>query len=84
MDGWNVSFRCELLVSGAMLVSGFGHLGLEKFFSSTEKKSSRDEIFPRSNLFEANDLSNEKRAPGWLGYIGDYTTQLYWDYNTPL
>ena len=22
------------------------------------------------------ELSNEKRAPGWLGYIGDYTTQF--------
>ena len=21
---------------------------------------------------------------GWLGYIGDYTTQLYMDYNKPL
>ena len=29
-------------------------------------------------------MSNEKRAPGWLGYIGDYTTQLYGDYNQPL
>ena len=29
-------------------------------------------------------LSNEKRAPGWLGYIGDYTAQLYRDYNKPL
>ena len=29
-------------------------------------------------------LSNEKRAPGWLDYIGDYTTQLYRDYNKPL
>ncbi len=28
-------------------------------------------------------MSNEKN-PGWLGYIGDYTTQLYRDYNTPL
>ena len=31
-------------------------------------------------------LSNEKK-PGWLGYIGDYTTQLYMlygDYNKPL
>ncbi len=28
-------------------------------------------------------LSNEKK-PGWLGYIGDYTTQLYRDYNKPL
>ena len=26
-------------------------------------------------------MSNEKRAPGWLGYIGDYTTQVYRDYN---
>ena len=22
-----------------------------------------------------------KKNPGWLGYIGDYTTQLYRDYN---
>ena len=30
------------------------------------------------------DMSHEKRAPGWLGDIGDYTTQLYRDYNKPL
>ena len=29
------------------------------------------------------DLSNEKN-PGWLGDVGDYTTQLYRDYNKPL
>ena len=28
-------------------------------------------------------VSNEKRAPGWLGYVEDYTTQLYRDYNKP-
>ena len=28
-------------------------------------------------------MSNEKN-PGWLGYIGDYTLQLYRDYNKPL
>ena len=28
-------------------------------------------------------VSNEKKH-GWLGFIGDYTTQLYWDYNKPL
>ena len=33
---------------------------------------------PRSNM------CNEKRAPGCLGYIGDYTTQLYRNYNIPL
>ncbi len=27
-------------------------------------------------------MSNEKNL-GWLGYIGDYTTQLYGDYNKP-
>ena len=26
--------------------------------------------------------SNEK-GTGWLGYVGDYTTQLYRDYNKP-
>ena len=29
------------------------------------------------------EVSNEKN-PGWLGYVGDYTTQLYRDYNEPL
>ncbi len=28
-------------------------------------------------------LSNEKN-PAWLGKIGDYTTQLYRDYDKPL
>ena len=30
-----------------------------------------------------NQMSNEKN-PGWLGYIGDYTTQVYRDSNKPL
>ena len=29
------------------------------------------------------EMSNEKNL-GWLGYTGDYTTQLYRDYNKPL
>ena len=29
------------------------------------------------------EVSNEKNLV-WLGYIGDYTTQLYGDYNKPL
>ena len=28
--------------------------------------------------------SEQWKNPGWLGYIGDYTTQLYRDYNKPL
>ena len=32
------------------------------------------------------ELSDEQcsRAPGWLFGIGDYTTQLYGDYNKPI
>ena len=32
---------------------------------------------------EKPQVSNEKRDPGCLGYIGDYTTHLYGDYNKP-
>ena len=32
-----------------------------------------------------SEVSNEKKQTyGYLGYIGDYTTQLYVDYNKPL
>ena len=34
-------------------------------------------------LLAGMPLSNEKN-PGCLGYIGDYTTQLYGDYHKPL
>ena len=33
--------------------------------------------------FQKKQLSNEKN-PGCLVYIGDYTTQLYRDFNKPL
>jgi len=33
--------------------------------------------------YDPKHFSNEKN-PGWLGYKGDYTTQLYRDYNKPL
>ena len=29
------------------------------------------------------EMSHEKN-PGWLGYIGDYATQVCGDYNKPL
>ncbi len=35
------------------------------------------------SLCPCYQMSDEKN-PGWLGYIGDYTTQLYGDYNKPL
>ena len=37
----------------------------------------------RKDAEKFHHLSNEKNL-GWLGYIGDYTTQLYTDYNKPL
>ncbi len=35
------------------------------------------------NHIQEEHMSHEK-TPGWLGYIGDCTTQLYGDYNKPL
>ena len=42
-------------------------------------------VTPASNMtsFLGIHVSNEKNL-GWLGYIGDYTAQLYRDYNKPL
>ena len=37
-----------------------------------------------SNPNFQEDLSHQKWAPGWLGYIGHYTTQVYREYNKPL
>ena len=39
--------------------------------------------FEISDGYSLEQVSNEKSL-GWLGYIGDYTTQLYSDYNKPL
>ena len=38
--------------------------------------------FPFGGQTTYVQVSNEKN-PGWLGYIGDYTTQLYRDYDKP-
>ena len=41
------------------------------------------EIPSKSKSHAGNHLSNENNL-GCLGYFGDYTTQLYRDYNKPL
>ncbi len=44
-------------------------------------------FFPNSTDepgFQHPSWAMKKRATGCLGYIGDYTTQLYGDYNKPL
>ena len=35
-------------------------------------------------LVNFGKTTEQWKKPGWLGYIGDYTTQLYRDYNKPL
>ena len=44
--------------------------------------ASKEEAMGDKNGLNSH-LSNEKNL-GWLGYIRDYTTQLYRDYNKPL
>ena len=39
-------------------------------------------MIKKNNLRISFQMSNEKK-PGWLGYIVDYTTQVYRDYNKP-
>ena len=43
-------------------------------------------VYQRFSTPENEDFSNPKKVsneinPGWLGYIGDYTTQVYGDSN---
>ena len=59
------------------------------YFNSTSRPEAcqsdyLDLLFPPQKTDKDNwkHLSHEKN-PGWLGYIGDYTTQLYGDYNKP-
>ena len=37
-----------------------------------------------ATFFEEEKHMSHEKNPGWLGYRGDYTTQLYGDYNNPL
>ncbi len=55
-------------------------LGL-KFDTQTEGHSVSFHCVWVTHVFR--ELSNEKN-PGWLFDIGDYTNQLYRDYNKPL
>ena len=56
---------------------------LPKFFplpieGATKCRSGRREGAP------VRQLSNEKKSPGCLGYVRDYTTQLCGDYKKPV
>ena len=77
LNGWQY-FHCDRVVGASTfalaplcdLVSWSNSLGDERL---NYLVLYRDYFFPQ--------LSHEKRAPGWLGFIGDYTIQLYRDYN---
>ena len=49
----------------------------------SEDDNFTDDVLHFINLISNSQVSNEK-TPGWLGYVGDYTIQLYRDYNKPL
>ena len=50
---------------------------------SKGSSGSWDFLFLGGNELETG-TSEPWKNPGWLGYIGDYTTQAYRDYNKPL
>ena len=60
-----------------MLVSGSIFGGHQKFSVRTKKS-----CHGRHGLSFSVQMSHEKN-PGYLGCIGDYTTQLYTDYKKP-
>ena len=41
-------------------------------------------IWQNSTLGNGIGFLSHEKNPGWLGYIGDYTIQLYGGYNKPL
>ena len=57
------------------MILTFPFKGLVCLFSGGETVG-----FMECNLFHLSSVQN----PGWLGYIRDYTTQRYRDYNKPL
>ncbi len=80
-----VSFRAALYTGNqgvlSALSTGAEALTTRGAFPFGNPKTTKSKL--QSLEGAKNSLSNEKRAPGWLGYIGDDTTQLYRDYNKP-
>ncbi len=70
---------------------GWFWLGIKWILLSSSMEIKKQSYFFWSRMNQAGiqwnvncwDMSNEKYL-GWLDYIGDYTTQLYRDYNKPL
>ena len=60
---------------------GDGHPSLQWFFTLTRKITKNNS--GTCSRVEQNRIEQWKNA-GWFGYIGDYTTQLFRDYNKPL
>ena len=70
-------FWCELILLGKAC-SFWGCERGNRIFFCLEKAVRRRRCF----MVAWYHVSNEKNL-GWFGYIGDYTTQLYRDYNKP-
>ena len=76
------NFRGRTSSQCIVWVGFFYHVGKKK---TSQKPTSQNLNIgnPKRKGLYSNHPSNEKN-PGCLGYIGDYTTQLYRDFNKPL
>ena len=64
-------------------INGLFHLLINGVFLGVKKPTDPITFDPFTSVQDDIQVSNEKN-PGWLGFIGDYTAQLYRDYNKPL
>ena len=49
-------------------------------WKSERAPESRTVLCPKFDARTDQFLQSNQKKPGWLGYVTDYTTQLYWDY----
>ena len=77
---WKIYLLSNLAISGIFLLN-FKEAGGVHLTSARRLKVTFS--FSQCSIDSQNPMSNEKN-PGWLGYIADYTTQVYRDYNRPL
>ena len=76
------TFTCKAIIFFILYINTCFNLG-SKFFSMAHFAGRTRDVSHGSNGCCFSHMSNEKN-PGWLDYIGDYTTQLFRDYNKPL
>ena len=78
-----VMFR-KIIVHTFFVILSRPRLKRQIFTSSFSLHSNRDASrWPFSSSSHEHDMRSVEN-PGWLFDIGDYTTQLYGDYNKPI